>query len=232
MPDDLDRRLDQWASAQAAPASSGVENKVREMLGASLRPVKPLPPKWALVVAFANVFLIGAGFLLFFMQDDGFHLMKPWQMVLTTGVFSAAIVLFASYLAASMVPGSRQGVSLKWALPLSAVGFAAITAALFPWRIPRAFVAEGWPCALMELEVAALAAVVFLTLARRGAIFPSPGLGAAFGGISAFFALTVQQYQCMFQQAPHLLIWHGGMAALLVAAGALLGAFLEKRRAA
>ena len=70
---------------------------------------------------------------------------------------------------------------------------------------------------------AAPAAVLFWLIVRRGAPFRGPGLGAAVAGLSVFLALTVVQSQCMFQQAPHILVWHAGIAALLIICGALAG---------
>jgi hypothetical protein len=96
-------------------------------------------------------------------------------------------------------------------------------ALLFPWRASRAFVAEGWPCAATEVMIAMPAAVVIWLLARRGALFVDAALGAALSGLAVVFALTVLQFQCMFQQAPHLLVWHGVTAAILIGLGALIG---------
>jgi len=60
-------------------------------------------------------------------------------------------------------------------------------------------------------------------------LFASAGLGAALTGLAVFLALIVDQAQCMFPQAPHLLVWHGGIAAGLIAAGALTGRAMERR---
>jgi len=71
---------------------------------------------------------------------------------------------------------------------------------------------------------------MFWLMARRGALFASAGLGAALTGLAVLLALIVDQAQCMFPQAPHLLVWHGGMAAALIAGGALVGWAKERLR--
>ena len=75
----------------------------------------------------------------------------------------------------------------------------------------------------MELMIAVPATVIFWLLARRGALFASAGLGAVLTGLAVFLALTPLQFQCMFQQAPHLLVWHAGTAVVLIGLGALIG---------
>jgi hypothetical protein len=80
-----------------------------------------------------------------------------------------------------------------------------------------------------ELMIAVPAAVIFGLLARRGALFVDAGLGAALSGLSVVFALAVLQFQCMFQRAPHLLVWHGVTAALLIGLGGLIGRWQRHR---
>jgi hypothetical protein len=100
---------------------------------------------------------------------------------------------------------------------------------LFPWKITGAFAAEGWPCAAVELIVVLPVSVVFYLVARRGALFADAGLGAMLSGLAAALALLVAQFQCMFQQAPHLLVWHGTTAAIVIGSGALAGRWLRNR---
>ena len=71
--------------------------------------------------------------------------------------------------------------------------------------------------------------VVFWLLARRASLFPDVALGASLGGLAALLGIAVLQFQCMFQQAPHLLVWHGGTAALLVSLAALLAGLVRHR---
>ncbi len=137
-------------------------------------------------------------------------------------------VLFSFSLARQMVPGSRQAMPFSGVLGLSGVLLTAGIALLFPWRTSGAFVSEGWPCAALELMIAVPATVIFWLLARRGALFASAGLGAALTGLAVFLALTPLQFQCMFQQAPHLLVWHAGPAVLLIGLGALVGQWRHK----
>jgi len=144
-------------------------------------------------------------------------------MDLIAAILVTGGILFSFALAWRMVPGSRWGLSFSLMLALSGLVPIAGIALLFPWRTSSAFVTAGWPCAALELAIATPSAVVYWLIARRGALFVSPGLGATLTGLAVFLALIPVQFQCMFQQAPHLLLWHGGTAGLLIALGALIG---------
>lgn len=219
---DFEHALEGWAEAQSGAGIS--VDRIQESLAQSLTPVKPLPSQGRLVLEFLAVFAACCGVLIAAMDQAGFHLMTGMQMVCMAAILTGAGVLFALTVAWRMVPASRQSFALTTALALSGCGAIGGIALLFPWRASRAFVSEGWPCAAMEVAIAVPAAAIFWLLARRGALFGGAGMGAALSGLAVVLALLVLQFQCMFQQAPHLLAWHGGTAAILIGVGALVGA--------
>jgi hypothetical protein len=228
---ELERRLETWletwaASQPDAKLSPEIEQKVEAALSSTLTPVKPLPSHGKLVLAFLAVFAAGAAGLIAILDHPGFHLMTGAQMASMAAMLAGAGILFAVTVAWQMVPGSRPGFPLSLAVALSGVGVLGGIALLFPWRASAAFVPEGWPCALMELTIAIPAAGVFWLFARRGAWWGGAGAGAALGGLAVTAALLVLQFRCMFQQAPHLLAWHGGTAAILIGLGALFGEWI------
>lgn len=221
---DLQRQLDAWAAGHASAGSSPeLARKVRDALKPSLTPVKPIPFRRQLFLTLVAVFVAGSAGLVAFMSRIGLHLMTPTQMGGIAAILAGAGSLFAVKLAEQMIPGSRPGIPL-WGL-LTLGGFAAFVglATLFPWQASGNFVSEGWPCAVMELTIVIPATAVFWLLARRGALFASAGLGATLTGLAAFLVLIPLQSQCMFQQAPHLLVWHGGTALLIIGLGAFAG---------
>ena len=228
---ELERRLDTWAASQSgAPLRPEIQRKLRSTLTASLVPVRPLPSQGWLVLVFLGLFAACAAGLIAILDKAGFHLMTGAQIVWMTAILTSGGILFSLTLAWQMVPGSHQGFRFSFALPLSCFGVIGGIALLFPWRTSRAFVSEGWPCAVMELTIAVPATAVFWLLARRGALFASAGVGATLAGLAVVLALTPLQFQCMFQQAPHLLVWHAGTAAIFIGAGALMGAVRSHRR--
>jgi hypothetical protein len=221
---DLERKLETWAASQSdAELRPEIQRKVQDLLTSSLTPVKPLPSQSRLVLAFLAVFAACAAGLTAVMDKAGFHLMTGAQMSWMAAILAGGGILFSFALAWRMVPGSRQGFPLSLVLALSGIGVIGGIALLFPWRASHAFVSEGWPCAAMELMIAVPATVVFWLFARQGALFRSAGLGAALTGLAVFLALTPLQFQCMFQQAAHLLVWHVGTAVILIGFGAFIG---------
>ena len=227
---DLERKLETWADSQAdSELHPEIQRKVRGLLMSSLTPVNPLPSQSKLVLAFLAVFAGCAVGLIAILDKAGFHLMTGAQMGWIAAILAGGGILFSLALARRMVPGSRQGFPLSFVLALSGLGVISGIALLFPWQTSHAFVSEGWPCGALEVMIAIPATVIFWLLARRGALFASAGLGAVVTGLAVFLALTPLQFQCMFQQAPHLLVWHAGTAAVLIGLGALIGELLGPR---
>lgn len=228
---DLHRRLDAWAEGQAnALSSPELARKVLDALRPSLIPVRPISSRRRLFLMFLAVFVAGSAGLVAFMSRIGLHLMTPLQIGGISAILAVMGILFALKLAEQMVPGSRPGVPLWGILTLGGVATFVGLATLFPWQASGNFVSEGWPCAVMELTMVIPAAAVFWILARRGAIFASAGLGATLAGLAAFLVLIPLQFQCMFQQAPHLLVWHGGTTLLAIGLGAFIGDSRRGRR--
>jgi len=227
----LDRLLNQWAAApHAAPLAERTSRQIETTLEASLAPVRPLPPQPKLALRFWAVFAACSLVLIALLDKAGFHLMTGWQMTWMAAIFAAGALLFSWALAAGMVPGSRLRVSPALAVAGGAAGIVAGFALLFPWRTAAGFVPEGRPCALLELMIALPASGIFWLLARRGALVASAALGAALSGLAIFLALAPLQFQCMFPNAPHLLVWHAGTAILLVGLGACAGRIWEHRK--
>ncbi len=221
---DLDRQLETWGASQAdVELSPEIRRKVQGLLTSSLTAVKPLPSQSRLLVEFLSVFVVCTVGLIAIMDKAGFHLMTVAQMASMVAILVGEGILFSLMIVWKMVPGSRRTFRPSLVLALSGCGVFGGVALLFPWRTSHAFVSEGWPCAVMELMIVVPAAVVFWLLARRGALFGGAGVGGALSGLAVVLALAVLQFRCMFQQAPHLLVWHGATAAILIGLGAVIG---------
>jgi hypothetical protein len=222
---DTERRLDAWAASRSGdevPASlqQGIERK----LAASLDPVKTLPSIRWLALGFLAIFVVGALTCIEMTDRWGLRLMHVSQIAAMTAIFGATGIGFSMALAQRMIPGARTWIAPGALLALAGTGVAAAIALAFPWSATGVFLSEGWPCSAMESAIAIPGAVLFWWIARRGAPFIGPGFGAALGAFAGLLAMMVMQFQCMFQLAPHLLIWHAGAAAALTALGALSGA--------
>jgi len=227
---DVERQLDAWAAAQSGTQiSPEFAAKVRQRLRPSLTPVKPVPSRRTLFLVLLAIFVAVSAVLVAVMNKTGLHMVTPVQLGVVSAILWGGGILFAINLSGQMVPGSRPVIPLWALLSLSGVAaFGGITM-LFPWRTSGSFVSEGWPCAAMELALLVPAATIFWLFARRGALFGSAGLGATLNAVAAFLVLVPLQVQCMFQQAPHLLVWHLGTGLLMIGLGALVGNALRGR---
>lgn len=228
---EVDRQLEAWAHSKGG-LSPETQQKIVGALAPSLHPVNVLPSQTKLVFMFLGVFAICVAAIVPVTGWIGIHLMTGGQIASMTMIFAAGAILFAYSLASRMVPGSATRIPLGMVLAVSGAALTGVMAGLFPWRVTGGFASEGWPCAVLELVVSIPAAALFWLIARRGAPFRGPGLGIAVAGLSVLVALTIDQSQCMFPQAPHLLVWHGGTAILLIALGAFAGFAARRFRAA
>ena len=227
---DLERKLETWAASQSdVELHPETQRKVLGVLTSSLTPVKPLPSQSRLVMGFLAIFAASAAGLIAVMDKTGFHLMTAAQMGWMAAILVGGGMLFSLY--PRLANGSWQPLGPPVFACFDAMGYGGDRgnrASLSVAGIPR-FCFRGMACAAMELMIAVPATVVFWLLARRGALFASAGLGAVLTGLGVFLALAPLQSQCMFQQAPHLLIWHAGTAAMLIAFGALIGELRRHR---
>jgi len=227
---DVERQLEAWAAGHSGtPISAELARKVRQDLKPSLTPVKPVSPRGTLILVLLAVFVAVSAALVAVMNKTGLHMMTPLQLGGISAILAGGGISFAIHLSGQMVPGSRAVIPLWALLSLGGVAVFGGLATLFPWRTSGSFFSEGWPCAAMELALLIPAAAILWIFARRGALFASAGLGATLISVAALLVLIPLQVQCMFQQAPHLLVWHGGAALLMIGLGAVVGNALRGR---
>ena len=221
---ELERRLDAWATSQSNDnLSPELQCKLRDALIPSLTAVKPIPPRRTFLLIFLSIFLGAAAALVATVSKVGLHLMTWVQLGTVAALLVASGMLLLTKLTEEMVPGARQVIPLWVILLPCGLGLLLALAALFPWTSSSNFVEEGWPCAVMEIAIVLPSAGLFWLLAGRGALFVSSRVGVTLAGIAVALSMIPLQSQCMFQQAPHLLIWHGCTALLLIGLGAVLG---------
>jgi hypothetical protein len=218
---ELEHRLDAWAASQPGNVQPELERRLQAALAGSLTPVRALPSPRVLALAFFAVFVFLGALPVAILKIAHVHLMTDSPSAWMIAIFAGASLLFCQDIARRMIPGSPVRLPLLPVLALSAVAAIAGLALLFPWGEAGAVASEGWRCAALEAIIALPTACVFWLLARRGVLFLSSGLGAALAGVAVFLALAPVQLQCMFPQAPHLLIWHVAPAAILIACGAI-----------
>jgi hypothetical protein len=216
--------LYEWVSAEvnADELAPAVYGRIQRKLQATLEPVSPLPSTPALAIRFLvafSLFALPIGGILGF---AGFHRMGVEQLIGVTVILAVGAAALSFSLAWEMIPGSRRPFSTGLAVAVLAASFLGCVAILFPWRTPKAFVAQGWPCSVMGAGIAVPAAVLFWLLVRRGTPLSRETLGGALGALAGLLGVTVMQFSCSRQEAGHLLVWHGGVLLATTLTGILI----------
>ena len=94
---------------------------------------------------------------------------------------------------------------------------------LFPWDVGASSVSQGRACLGAGLTLAVPAALASFLLGRRGAVLNRVMAGATIGAMSGLFGVSVLQFHCPILEASHIVIWHGGVLLIAIAAGAAIG---------
>jgi hypothetical protein len=225
----IDEKIDRLLELAPAPElSPELHRKISEALTASLQPVKPMPSAGLLAAQFASIFLVFAAALIAMMGVTGFRTLQAWQALGIVAILAVGVSLFSLALAWQIRPGSWQKIPSRLSWAYFGVGFLTGAALLFPWRGAEAFVSRGWPCLLAGSAVAIPGGVLFWLLTRRGVPLSAGAFGGTLGAIAGLLGLTVLQFRCIYQDAAHLLVWHGGVLVLSITAGVLVALAIER----
>ena len=221
----IDRLLELAPSSELSPE---LHRTISGALTASLQPVKPMPAARVLTGQFASIFLVFAAALIAMMGVTGFRTLHAWQALGIVAILAVGVSLFSLTLAWQIRPGSLQKIPAKLSWAYFGVGFLTGAALLFPWRGAEAFVSRGWPCLLTGSAVAIPGGVLFWLLTRRGVPLSAGAFGGTLGAIAGLLGLTVLQFHCLYQNAAHLLVWHGGILVLSITTGLLVALAIER----
>jgi hypothetical protein len=219
------RTLYDWMSevSPAASISPEREQRIAQALQMSLPAVKPLPPLRISIAKLIVLFVALSGGFTAVLGVAGIAHASLVQLFGIGVVLTTGMCAFSAMLAKQVRPGSYQ--PLPWQVVLAALSLALLTSmgVLFPWNIGRRFVAQGLPCLLAGVSIAAPAAALLWLVLRRGAPLSVIATGATLGATAGLLGVTALQVKCPHQEAPHLLLWHGSVLLIAYGAGVLLG---------
>ena len=198
-------------------------DRVSASLGASFRPVHPLPPSWvlegsvaAIAVAIAIAGAARAGFY-------GIEKLGTVERALIFPALGVFLWLAAAAWVAENIPGSRRRVSTIALLLVATMTILTIFAGLFRDYRTDHFVSAGIACLLTGLLHAIPAALLGWLVLRRGFAVDSAAAGLAAGTLAGLAGVAMLELHCPNFQAMHILIWHTAVLPVSAAAGALLG---------
>jgi hypothetical protein len=227
-----DNEIDGVLKAAQTPHGPGPETlkRVTESIRGSLRPVRPLPPKWVLsgglILICAAVALAGAaraGFL-------GIDKMNPSQRVLIFSALGIFLVTAAKEFVNAMIPGSRHRISAGTLLGIGTLLLIGVFAVSFRDYRTDHFISAGVICLITGLLHAIPAAVLSWLLLRRGFAVDAVSAGLAAGTLAGLAGVGVLELHCSNFQAAHVLVWHVAVVPLSAAAGTSLAWMLRLRQ--
>lgn len=197
------------------PSPETVE-AIRARVHGSLSPVKPLAPPWRRALW---VLVVGAATAVALALRHGLVALSAGRVAADGGAVLAAAT--AGYVSSSLaVPGRGPGRALRGATLALPLGFATVVLA----RGPEAGGVGPAGCLATGLAVALPAAAIAFRLVAKGYATSPVAAGGAAALSAAFCGLLAVQLTCPMLTTAHLLLFHGGILAVALAAGLALGA--------
>lgn len=214
-----DRDIDELLNGIKVPQGPRAETlaHVAASIAGSMRPVRPLPPRWVLIggAAFVCALVAMAG-----AAAMGFSGIAKMTMLQRSAVFSALLILMlgaAGELVSAIIPGSRRRISSGNLLVGSALCLEAVSFICFRDYQTSHFVHAGLVCLGIGLLHAIAAGVLSWLVLRRGFAVDPVSAGLAAGALAGLAGIAMLELHCSNFQAAHVLVWHIGV--LLVSAG-------------
>jgi hypothetical protein len=200
-----------------------VEQRIRAIIHADLKPVRPLPSNWGAAVAALLLAVVISAMHAMMMGVTGWAALS-WLQIAVFYTFSAAVILLAAVsLLASIRPASRQWIPPLLPVVTLVVGFPLLIGGLFPSGSRHHFVSHGMRCLAGGLMIIALAGGITYWLARRGYSTNWSRTGALVGVVGGVVAVAALQVSCPDQEFGHLVVWHGLVILTAIVSGYLAG---------
>lgn len=202
---------------------------VADSIKPSLRPVRPLPPTWAitggLILVCAAISLAGAARAGFF----GFARMDLLERLVVFPVLVLLVWVAASEFVHTMIPGSLRRISPGALLVFASAALLAVFAFLFRDYQTDHFFSIGIACLITGFLHAIPAALLGWLVLRRGFAVNPLSAGLVAGVLGGLAGVGMLELHCPNFQAAHVLVWHTAVVPLSGAAGALVGWALRFR---
>jgi hypothetical protein len=205
--------------------------RIADSVGASLRPVRPLPAKWALTGALG---LTGAAVALIGAARAGFQGFEALSFLSRVVILSALAILIGAAARRAVdewTPGSPRRLSSGVLLAALTVALVVVLGPLFDDYRTENLVSAGLTCLCTGVLHAIPAALLAWWVLRRGCALDSVSAGLAVGALAGLAGLTVLELHCANFEALHVLVWHTLVIPVSAAFGALIGwALRDKAR--
>jgi hypothetical protein len=220
--EEVDKVL-QKASGVTPQVEPALLKRVADSINSSVRPVRPLPPTWALTGGLA---LICAAVAFAAAAGTGFYGIEKLGVSARVLIFSTLGILVAvagKEFVSQWTPGSRRDLSVGGFLTLVSVVLLGVFTFVFRDYRTDHFISAGVACLLTGLLLAVPAALLSWLLLRRGFAVNSVAAGLVGGALAGLCGVTMLELHCANFQALHVLVWHTAVVPASAAGGALVG---------
>jgi len=216
-----------WAESPMPDPGLGPEvgNRVRALIHADLKPVRPMPSTPVAVMGAIALTSTIAGLHMLTMGARGWLELSLAQSLSLGSLFASVVILAAVSLNATLRPAARALVPAPVPLLLLPAGFVSLAGFLFTADPQELFRSDGIGCLSGGFMIALLSAVMTFAFARRGYSLNWPITGALIGAFSGTVALVALQISCPDHESGHLLVFHG-----LAMLGSIAGGYGVGRR--
>ncbi len=218
---EIDEILRQAAASSPAPDQALIE-RVSQSIGASLQPVRPLPPRWVLAIGLMTccAALAVAGALA--LGPHGIQGMTPVDIALLFPALAIFLWLAADASVAEMIPGSRRYLLAPIATVAVCLALMIVYLIAFHDFGTRNFVAQGIRCLVAGLVEAIPAALAAWWILHRGFAVNSVAAAIAQGTLAGLAGVGMLELHCPDFEAPHRLLWHTAVVPLSALLAVLL----------
>ena len=218
----------QKASGVAPQVEPALLKRIADSINLSVRPVRPLPPTWALTGGLA---LICAAVAVTAAARTGFYGIEKLGVSARVLIFSTLGILVwvaGKGFVSQLIPGSRRGLNVGAFLTIISAVLLGVFALVFRDYRTDHFISAGVACLLTGLILAVPAAMLSWLLLRRGFAVNSVAAGLVGGALAGLSGVTMLELHCANFQALHVLVWHTAVLPASTAAGALVGWALRR----
>jgi hypothetical protein len=219
MDDEIDDLLNKAGSAPRE-VDPRVLDRIAESIRPATHPVRTLPSPilWAvaLVAICVAVAVTGAAKL----GLAGIHNLSAVQRVVIFVSLAAILWPAALSCVAELIPGRRRYITPTQLLTFGSLILIAAFAAVFRSYATEQFLSQGIRCLTAGLAHAAVAALGFWILLRRGFAVDPTAAGLAIGTLAGLAGVVMLELHCANFEAPHVMLWH--TAVIWVAAAAAM----------
>ncbi|MGD0493606.1 MAG: NrsF family protein [Steroidobacteraceae bacterium] len=225
--DQVDKVLEK-ASGATPEVDPALLKRIADSINMSLRPVRPLPPPWALTGGLALICAVVAVAAAARAGFYGVEKLSLWERALIFSTLGILVWVTGKELVGQLTPGSRQnfsGTSLLATISASLLGVFALV--FHDYRTDH-FISAGIACLLTGVLLAVPAAFLSWLLLRRGFAVNSVAAGLVGGALAGLCGVTMLELHCSNFQALHVLVWHIAVVPVSAAAGAFAASTLRR----